>query len=181
MRKTPTDSFGLAPQPDSIGGMEQSSAGGPRTSLRAGTTWCIPLPTAKSSFMISLTLSTNFFPITDTGDFFGVSVAVSGNTMVIGAYGEDSNATGVNGNQNDNSASGSGAAYVFVRSNGVWSQQSYLKASNTEGGDQFGFAVAISGDTVVIGAPNEASNATGVNGNQSDNSAPGAGAVYVFT
>ena len=59
-------------------------------------------------------------------------------------------------------------------------QQAYLKASNTGGSDQFGFSVAISGDTVVVGAFLEDSNATGVNGDQSDNSANGAGAAYVF-
>jgi hypothetical protein len=55
-------------------------------------------------------------------DIFG-AVAVSGDTVVVGASLEDSNATGVNGNQADNSAEASGAAYVFVRSGGVWSQQ----------------------------------------------------------
>ena len=113
------------------------------------------------------------------GDFFGVLVAVSGDTVVVGAVLESSSATGVDGNQSDNSAPGAGAAYVFQRTAGVWSQQAYLKASNTDSNDQFA-AVAISGDTVVVGAPTEASNATGVNGNQSDNSALGAGAAYVF-
>src|SRR5205809_40256 len=91
-----------------------------------------------------------------------------------------SNATGVNGNQSDNRAPGSGAVYVFVRRGTNWSQQAYLKASNTDAFDYFGFSVAISGDTIVVGAPYEASNATGVNGNESDNSAPQAGAAYVF-
>ena len=54
------------------------------------------------------------------------------------APGEASSAKGVNGNQSDNSAAGSGAAYVFVRNGGVWSQQAYLKASNTDAGDSFG-------------------------------------------
>ncbi len=58
-------------------------------------------------------------------------------------------------------------------------QQAYLKASNTDAGDRFG-SVAISGNTVVVGAVVEDSNATGVNGNQSDNSAQFAGAAYVF-
>ena len=114
-------------------------------------------------------------------DVFGTAVAISGDTMVIGAYGEDSAATGVNGIQNDNTSADAGAAYVFVRSGGVWSQQAYLKASNTNVGDQFGFSVAISGDTIVVGANQEDSAATGINGNQNDNSATSAGAVYVFT
>jgi hypothetical protein len=111
---------------------------------------------------------------------FGWSVAISGDTIVVGAPSERSAARGVDGNQNDTSIPEAGAAYVFVRSGTNWSQQAYLKASNTEAGDQFGRAVAIFGDTIVVGAPFESSNATGVNGDQSDNSALAAGAVYVF-
>ena len=85
-------------------------------------------------------------------DAFGCSVAISGDTIVVGAVAEYSNATGVNGNQADNSAPWAGAAYVFVRSGGVWSQQAYLKASNTGDSDEFGGSVAISGDTIVVGA-----------------------------
>jgi hypothetical protein len=117
---------------------------------------------------------------TGAGDLFGYRVAVSGDTVVIGAQGESSNATGVNGNQSDNSVGDSGAAYVFVRNGTNWAQEAYLKASNTGAGDLFGNAVAVSGDTVVVGALGEASNATGVNGNQSDNTAAGSGAAYVF-
>ncbi len=117
---------------------------------------------------------------TEAWDHFGVSVAISGDTVVVGAYHEDSNATGVNGNQSDNSAYAAGAAYVFVRSGSSWSQQAYLKPSNTNANDLFGIAVAILGDTVVVGAHGEASNATGINGSQSDNSAKAAGAAYVF-
>ena len=115
------------------------------------------------------------------GDNFGTSVALNGDTLVVGSPFESSNATGVNGNQADNSANGSGAAYVFTRSAGVWSQQAYLKASNAGAGDNFGTSVALDGNTLVVGATEEASNAIGVNGNQADNSASGSGAVYVFT
>ena len=118
---------------------------------------------------------------TGTGDGFGSSVAVDGNTLVVGAPSEDSNATGINGNQANNSASGSGAVYVFTRSNGVWTQQAYLKASNTGVQDHFGTSVALSGETLAVGAPDEDSNAMGINGNQSDNSAENSGAVYIFT
>jgi len=117
---------------------------------------------------------------TDRSDFFGISVSVSGDTVVVVAALEDSNATGVNGNQNDNSATDSGAAYVFVRSGTIWSQKAYLKASNTDSFDHFGSSVSVSGGTVVVGAFNEASNATGVDGNQGDNSAGNSGAAYVF-
>lgn len=113
-------------------------------------------------------------------DHFGVTVAVSGDTIIIGARGEDSGATGVNGNQASNSINASGAAYVFVRNGTTWSQQGYLKASNTGEDDLFGSAVAISGDTIVVGALDEDSRAKGVNGNQTDNFSPDAGAAYVF-
>ena len=89
-------------------------------------------------------------------------------------------ATGVNSDEADDSASATGAAYVFARSGGNWSRQAYLKASNTDAIDHFGHGVAISGDTVVVGAWDEDSNATGVNGAQADNSAFESGAFYVF-
>src|SRR5438309_5198892 len=76
---------------------------------------------------------------TGAGDYFGSSVAVSGDTLVVGARQEDSNAIGINGNQTNNNATDSGAVYVFVRSGTNWSQQAYLKASNTEPGDEFGW------------------------------------------
>jgi len=118
---------------------------------------------------------------TDVDDVFGYTVAVDGDTVVVGSYREDSGATGVNsGGQTDNSVSDSGAAYIFARTGVVWSQQTYLKASNTDADDFFGFPVAVDGDTVVVGATYEGSNATGVNGDQTDNSAVDAGAVYVF-
>ena len=117
---------------------------------------------------------------TGADDRFGSSVAVSGDTVVIGAYFEDSNATGVNGNQADNTAINSGAAYIFVRSGTIWKQQAYLKQSNTGAGDYFGYTVAVSGDTVVVGATSEDSNATGVNGDQNNNLSIDSGAVYVF-
>jgi hypothetical protein len=119
---------------------------------------------------------------TDNLDFFGDSVAVDGDTIVVGAPSEDSEATGINGSQSNNDAEGSGAAYVFVRSGAAWSQQAYLKASNTGAGDGFGVSVAISGDTIVVGASGEESAATGINGSQSNDNGDGdgSGAAYVF-
>ena len=113
-------------------------------------------------------------------DDFGESVAISGDLIVVGASGEDSGATGVNGDQSDNSSGRSGAAYVFRRENGGWSQEAYLKASNTGEGDNFGSIVAISGETIVVGADSEGSDAIGVNGDQNNNSAEESGAAYVF-
>ncbi len=54
-----------------------------------------------------------------------VSLSDNGNTLAVGAFGEDSAATGVNGNQNDNTAEEAGAVYVFTRSGSTWSQQAY--------------------------------------------------------
>jgi FG-GAP repeat len=67
-----------------------------------------------------------------------------------------------------------------VRSGSSWTQQAYLKASNAGAFDDFGYSVAISGDAAVIGAWEEGSAATGVNGNQSDNNAGLSGAAYAF-
>jgi hypothetical protein len=89
-------------------------------------------------------------------DNFGQSVAVYGDTAVIGA------------NLHDGSAPDAGAAYVFVRSGDTWVEQDKLLASDGVEQDQFGEAVAVYGDTAVIGAYSH------------DGSAPDAGAAYVF-
>jgi len=71
---------------------------------------------------------------------------------------------------------------VFIRSNALWQQQAYIKASNTGLGDFFGSSVSLSldGNTLAVGAERESSAATGVNGEQNDDSAPFAGAVYLY-
>ncbi len=86
-----------------------------------------------------------------SGDDFGWSVAVSGSTAVVGAPYANSYA---------------GAAYVFTDSGGSWTQEAELTASDGASGDEFGWSVAISGSTVVVGAPNHYF---------------GIGAAYVFT
>jgi hypothetical protein len=116
---------------------------------------------------------------TGAGDWFGYAVAASGDTVVVGAPLESSAATGVNGNQASNSATAAGAVYVFVRNGSAWTQQAYLKASNTGAHDHFGWAVALDGDLVVVGAEGEDGAATVVNGTVTD-TAPEAGAAYVF-
>jgi hypothetical protein len=117
-------------------------------------------------------------------DRFGSHVALSGDgsILAVGARYEDSNATGIGGNETDDSAPGAGAVYVFVRDGqNAWSQQAYVKASNTDLYDEFDF-VALSGDgsTLAVGTEWEDSTATGIGGDQANNSAPQAGAVYLY-
>src|SRR5262249_58954413 len=93
---------------------------------------------------------------------------------------------------NDNSIPEAGAVYIFTRTGTTWSQQAYVKASNTgepgvgdqfADGDRFGFSIGLSadGNTLAVGAIAEDSGAKGIDGDQSDNSQANAGAVYVFT
>jgi hypothetical protein len=88
---------------------------------------------------------------TVAGDYFGWSVAVSGKTALVGAYGHQASA---------------GRAYVFTEAGSAWRQSAILKGSNTVGGDQFGSAVALSGTTAVLAATARAG---------------AAGRAYVFT
>ncbi|UCH24555.1 MAG: hypothetical protein JSV66_11420 [Trueperaceae bacterium] len=74
------------------------------------------------------------------GDRFGTSVVVSGETVVVGAR------------LDDDAGSNSGSAYVFVREAGIWSQQAKLTAADAAAGSEFGYAVGLDGDTVVIGS-----------------------------
>ncbi|MGH9838558.1 MAG: putative Ig domain-containing protein [Blastocatellia bacterium] len=92
-------------------------------------------------------------------DFFGAAVALSGDTVVVGSPADN---VGVNADQ--------GSAYVFTRSGAVWTQQQKLTASDGAAVDNFGYTVALSGDTAVVGAPYDDN---GANGNQ--------GSAYVFT
>ncbi|MGL4577013.1 MAG: FG-GAP repeat protein, partial [Burkholderiaceae bacterium] len=117
--------------------------------------------------------------------YFGLHVALSadGNTLAVGAPGESSNATGINGNQANTNLASSGAVYIFVRSNSIWTPQAHIKASNAGESDSFGLRIALSadGNTLAVGAYGEASSSTGVGGDQTNNSASISGAVYVFT
>jgi len=149
-----------------------------------------------------LKASNNRLTVSGNGDNdgFGGSVSVSGNTVVVGASQESSLATGVLNSPNNpmpannQGADASGAAYVFVRDTGtqLWSQQAYLKASNTGQEDVFGSSVSVSGDTVVVGAPQEDNNVNTVINDpvgslivdpttaNSNHDADTSGAAYVF-
>lgn len=77
----------------------------------------------------------------DAGDYFGYSVALSGDTALIGAYGDDTPGGG-----------DAGSAYVFFRNGNIWSQQAHLFASDGATSDLFGYSVGLSGDTALVGA-----------------------------
>ncbi|WP_102392048.1 hypothetical protein [Enterovibrio norvegicus] len=117
-------------------------------------------------------------------DYFGSPVTLSknGSTLAVGADGEDSNATGINGDGSNDGASGAGAAYVYRFASGSWSEQAYIKASNTGGSDKFGYPVSLSddGNTLAVGARGEDSNTTGINGDGSNDGASNAGAAYLY-
>ena len=122
---------------------------------------------------------------TDADDYFGTTVFLStdGNTLAVGTASEDSNATGIDGDQNNNSdTNSSGVVYIFTRSADSWSQQTYIKASNTDADDYFGSSISLSADgsSLAVGAYGEDSNATGINGDQISNSSTRSGAVYLY-
>jgi Ca2+-binding RTX toxin-like protein len=91
-------------------------------------------------------------------DEFGSSVAVAGDTLLVGAFIDDTTA-GIN----------AGSAYVFVRDGNSWTEQAHMFASDGSDADQFGLAVALDGNTAVVGA-------------YADDTAAGVdvGSVYVF-
>ncbi len=89
------------------------------------------------------------------GAYFGISVALDGDTALIGARGESSQGFLA------------GAAYVFVRSGSSWSQRAKLLATPGDTDDRFGYSVALEGDTALVAAP-------------FDDAMGGAGSVYVF-
>lgn len=112
------------------------------------------------------------------GDEFGCAVAVSIDTIAVAACGEDSSTSGVGAARNELGLD-SGAVHVFVRQQTGWVQQAFVKPANTGGGDRFGHALALYGDTLVIGAPNEDGGSAGVDG-QPNEDLPNAGAAYVL-
>ena len=130
-------------------------------------------------------------PTDRNGNQFGNALSISkdGSTLAVAAPFEDSNYNGIiNGpggaRQDVTLGSGNyGAVYVFTKDkSGNWSQQAYIKASNTGAGDEFGKALSLSGagNILAVGAGNEASIARGIGGVQGYNSAQKAGAAYLY-
>lgn len=174
---------GVWPSPPADGGTA-STSGAVYIYARSGSSWTL------ESYIKP--------PVTRPASQFGWSLALSrdGATLAVGAPQESSAATGVDGNSADdcgapaevNCARAAGAVHVYVRNAGGWSHQAYLKASNTDPGDEFGAALALSesGNDLLIGAPREDSVARYGQDNltlpeaQGDNAAVDAGAAYLF-
>lgn len=83
------------------------------------------------------------------GNLFGGALALEGDTLLVGARGTTVSGSGL-----------AGAAYVFVRSGGTWAQQAKLIASDPEQNAEFGYAVALHGDTCAVGAPQSTTSST---------------------
>ena len=103
---------------------------------------------------------------TDDGDHFGAAVAASGSWVAVGAPDEDSAATGVGGTQSGDASTDSGAVYLFRRDGLTLTQIAYLKGAPNVAGAHFGASVAMRGDVLIVGAPNDG--------------AIGEGAVYIY-
>ncbi|HTU63376.1 MAG TPA: cadherin-like beta sandwich domain-containing protein, partial [Polyangiales bacterium] len=112
----------------------------------------------------------------ETNDTFGYSVAISGDTIAVGATSEDGAVAGVDGDQTSNGAAESGAVYVFVREGTTWHQEAYLKSDRPEELNYFGGAVVLDRDTLLVGEPRSTPYPT--NNNNAD-ARPGV--VHVYT
>jgi hypothetical protein len=118
---------------------------------------------------------------------FGHTLAISGDgsVLAVGDAHDDVFTRGINGTPDEFQYHGtdSGAVFLYTRGDEEWSLQAFVKASNVAGGDQFGTAVSLSRDGTIlaVGAPFEDSGATGINGDQTDNSLQNTGAVYIFS
>ncbi|MFZ4575277.1 MAG: hypothetical protein ACOYN0_12815 [Phycisphaerales bacterium] len=159
-----------APREDSMVLGPQLQASEDDESIQSGAAWVYAEDASGWGFQVMLKASN-----TGAGDRFGSSVAISGETIVVGAPYEDGGSAGINGVDQDDSVDGAGAVYVFTRSGSDWVQQAYVKASDPEVGAGFGTAVAISGDLMIVGAPNKDADLDGGVAAGID-----AGAVYLF-
>jgi hypothetical protein len=127
---------------EDVGG--QNGVGAVYVYVRSGTTWILQAKLLASD------------AVAEEG--FGNSVAISGDTIVVGKKGDDLGISNL-----------TGSAYVFVRNGSQWTQQAKLLASDPAANDQFGNAVSVDGDTAIVGALGKANGFS-----------LGAGAAYVF-
>ncbi len=125
----------------------------------------------------------------DKYDEFGYSVSINddGTIAAVGARGESSSGAGIGSQEQfNNDRASSGAVYTFdqtgISDTTDWRQVNYIKAPFPDISDLFGSYVALNGDgsRLVVAAPGEASKASGVDGNRTDNSVYSAGAAFLY-
>jgi len=112
-----------------------------------------------------------------------ISLSADGNVLAVGAAGERSTATGINGDQTQSGdLRFSGAVYVFTQANGSWQQKAYVKALAPHGSLFFGLSVSLDadGETLAVGASGDRSGATGLNGNPFGFTGPRNGAFFLY-
>jgi hypothetical protein len=119
-------------------------------------------------------------PVPRITDYFGVDVVLMPTGLLIGASGDGSGASGLQGDPKNNSAPQSGALYLYTRQHDHFAMSTYIKASNTEQRDAFGISIACSGDTIVAGANYESRQGSGVNATPTGMPLTNSGAAYVI-
>ncbi|KAL1500194.1 hypothetical protein AB1Y20_012863 [Prymnesium parvum] len=149
---------------------ECSNAGAVYVFTRSGTTWTF------EAYVKA--------PNSGTNDYFGMSLSLSGETLAVGSFQEDSCQTTISTSAptDDDGCADAGAVYVFTRSGTTWTFEAFVKASNAEANDYFGCSISLSGDTLAVGSYQEDScqNTISTSAATTDACAD-AGAVYVFT
>ncbi len=116
-----------------------------------------------------------------SGGYLSVSLNTKGTLLAIGAITDQNSSEGLNGTRSDVANTAYGAVLVFGLDNDVWSEEVYVKASVPGERDNFGTQVEIADDgTLVVGVPLESSSAKGVDGDQMNEDAAAAGAVYLY-
>jgi PAS domain-containing protein len=139
---------------DASGGATASDAGSAYIFTRSGSTW------TQQQKIVASDRAAN--------DLFGISVAISGDYAIVGAFREDEDAS------EGATAADAGSAYIFIRSGSTWTMQQKIVASDRSAGDQFGYSVAISGDYAIVGAYGDDEDALGAN------TISNTGSVYIF-
>ncbi|MDH5378904.1 MAG: FG-GAP repeat protein, partial [Gammaproteobacteria bacterium] len=121
--------------------LSPSSVGAVYVFTRTGTSW------AQEAYIKSSNPGSN--------DNFGYAVDLSGDTLAVGAWGEEGTSSGVGGNPALTGSASAGAVFIFTRSGSTWSPQEYIKAKTTSSSERFGWSVSLDKDTLVVGAPGE--------------------------
>ena len=122
-------------------------------------------------------------PAAEDGDEFGYSISMNatGDLLVVGATKEDSWVVGLGSQPGNNDALDAGAAFLFENKQGNWQLRSYIKSLNTDPEDHFGLvSLSASGEVLAVGARDEDSNATYINGDFMNNDYFNSGAVYLY-